>query len=141
MQHDKHNAQRRKWISGTARRYTTPTLPQVQLHVQVQHSFGVHIALAAGTMVWLGSRALPHPHWCDSVVTRCAALLSSLLYAQDPSQTKGGVWLVLPEAWWIIRPAFHLDMVVPSSLFSLFPSSSGRPHSASLSSNIFAHAV
>jgi hypothetical protein len=52
-----------------ARRYTTPTLPQVQ----VRHSFGVRIALAADTMVWLGSRALPHPHWCDSVVTRCAA--------------------------------------------------------------------
>jgi hypothetical protein len=43
-------------------------------------------------------------------------LLSSLLYAQDLSQTKGRVWLVLPEAWWIIRPAFHLDMAAPTCL-------------------------
>ena len=45
------------------------TLPQVQ--VQVQPSFDVRIALAAGTMVWLGSRAMPRPHWCDCVQLTC----------------------------------------------------------------------
>tara|TARA_R110002003_G_scaffold433_4_gene19734 strand:- start:12857 stop:13195 length:339 start_codon:yes stop_codon:yes gene_type:complete len=33
------------------------------------------LALAAGTMVWLGASALRPADWCDSAVTRCAALL------------------------------------------------------------------